>query len=126
MDDDLLETSVLIVDDSAFNIRVLSNIIFPLGYKVFIAKSGKQALNLIGKCCPSLVIMDVAMPEMNGFECFEEMQKDNAHIPVIFVSGSHDMKDISKAQSLGACSYLTKPVDPNTLTEQLKLYTPFS
>lgn len=128
MEDNLLETSVLIVDDSSLNIRVISNIISPLGYRVFSAKSGEQALTFLTKRRPSMIIMDLKMPNMDGFECCARIKKiqNSATIPILILSGSNDLHDIHKAQSLGTSGYLTKPVNPEVLIEQLKIYSPFA
>lgn len=127
MDEDLLDTSVLVVDDSSLNIRVISNIITPLGFKVYTAKSGKKALQFLNKFIPSLIIMDLKMPEMDGFECCQHIKKMSgcSNIPIIIVTGSHDMQDITTAELLGACSYITKPVVADVLIEQLKTFSPF-
>ena len=128
MEDDSLTSSVLIVDDSSLNISYISNIIEPMGHQIHIAKSGLQALKLLKTLRPSIIIMDIGMPEMDGFECYQHIKKYKqlAHIPVIFVTGSHDEADKAKAISLGAKAYLTKPVRVTTLESELAQHMPWA
>lgn len=120
--------SVLIVDDSTLNIRFISNVISPLGYKTYVAKTGIQALAVLKKINPSIIIMDVNMPEMDGFDCCQHIKSsaDKANIPIIFVSGSHDEKDKEKAIDLGAAAYITKPISVDTLVYLLEENIPFA
>lgn len=117
-----LDTDILIIDDSAINIRVVSKIIQPLGCKIFAAKSGLQALNLLVSFKPSLIILDIQMPEMNGFECCKRIKSINSRtdIPIIFLSGSHDKADQLQATNLGASAYLTKPFCADELIDAVK------
>ena len=113
--------SVLIVDDSSTNIRVVSNILAPLNYKIHIAKSGMQALNLLSKLNPDIILMDIQMPNMNGFECCERVKSilSPMSVPIIFLSGSNDEKDILKAKSVGGLDYITKPINADKLIDTL-------
>ncbi len=117
-----LNTDILIIDDSAINIRVVSSIIQPLGCKVFAAKSGLQALNLLLSFKPSLIILDIQMPEMDGFECCKRIKSitSRTDIPIIFLSGSHDEADQLQAANLGANAYLTKPFCADELIDTVK------
>lgn len=125
MEDNSLNPDVLIIDDSSINIRVVSNIIQPLGCKIFAAKSGLQALNLLITFKPSLIILDIQMPEMNGFECCKRIKSINSRtdIPIIFLSGSHDEADQLQAKALGANAYLTKPFCADELIDAVKRLT---
>jgi CheY-like chemotaxis protein len=117
-------TDILIIDDSAINIRVVSNIIQPLGCKIFAAKSGSQALNLLTSFKPSLIILDIQMPEMDGFECCKRIKSitSRTDIPIIFLSGSHDEADQLQATDLGASAYLTKPFCADELINAVKRF----
>lgn len=116
-----LRASVLIVDDSSTNIRVVSNILAPFNYKIHIAKSGIQALNLLSKLNPDIILMDIQMPNMNGFECCERVNSilSPMTVPIIFLSGSNDEKDILKAKSVGGLDYITKPINADKLLKTL-------
>ena len=119
-----LNSDILIIDDSSINIRVVSNIIQPLGCKIFAAKSGLQALNLLISFKPALIILDIQMPEMDGFECYKRIKSIAARtdIPVIFLSGSHDEADQIQAADLGASVYLTKPFCADELIDTVKRF----
>ncbi len=124
MEDNSLSTDILIIDDSAINIRVVSNIIQPLGCNIFAAKSGSQALSLLNSFKPSLIILDIKMPEMDGFECCKRIKSISGHtdIPIIFLSGSHDEADQLQAVDLGASAYLTKPFCADELLSAVKRF----
>jgi len=128
MEDESLSSSVLIVDDSSLNISYMSNIIEPMGHAVHSAKNGLQALKLLKTLQPSIIIMDITMPEMNGFECYQHIKKIKqlVNIPVIFVTGSHDDADKRRALELGAKAYLTKPIRVQTLESELEQYMPWA
>ena len=113
--------SLLIVDDSSLNIKVVSNIISPLGYTIHTAKTGLQALKFLISHKPNVILMDIKMPCMDGFECCTRIKSiaSRASIPVIFISGSHDLKDQEKAEKLGASAYLTKPIDSQLLLKAI-------
>lgn len=121
MEDNTLTNSVLIVDDSALNIRVVSNIISPLGYSIHTAKSGVNALKFLTTHNPSVILMDIRMPRMDGFECCSRIKsiRSRANIPIIFISGSHDINDQQKAMDVGASAYITKPINPDVLINTL-------
>jgi CheY-like chemotaxis protein len=123
-----LSSEILLVDDSAFNTRYISQVITPLGYKLITAHTGQEALRLLTTGKPNLIIMDIQMPEMDGFECCEQIKKNAAYanIPVIFVTGSHDEKDKAKAMSMGAKAYLTKPINPDILISELEFNMPWA
>jgi len=116
--------SILIVDDSTTNIRVVSNIVKHLNYKIHIAKSGIQALNLLSKLNPDIILMDIQMPNMNGFECCERVTSilSPLSVPVIFLSGSNDENDKRKAKAAGGTAYITKPIDAGELVETIDLH----
>jgi CheY-like chemotaxis protein len=126
--EETLQSSVLIVDDSSTNIRVVMNMIAHLDYQVHIAKNGLQALKLLSKLKPSVILMDIQMPDMNGFECCQRIKKSISHasIPIIFLSGSNDDKDKLKAKKLGGDAYITKPINGDELLEKLDFHMPWS
>ena len=113
--------NVLIVDDSSINIKVVSNIISPLGYTIHTAKTGLQALKFLITHKPDVILMDIKMPCMDGFECCTRIKSISrrSEIPIIFISGSHDLKDQEKAEKLGASAYLTKPINPELLLKAM-------
>jgi len=128
MEDNNLKSSILIVDDSTTALRHISNMIVPLGHKIHVAKSGLQALKLLTIINPTLILLDIGMPDMDGFECCERLKRSagRAHIPIIILSGSHDDKDRVKAIDLGATDYITKPVSQDALFAKLEDHMPWA
>ncbi len=102
---------VLIIDDMPDNLRVLSAILTKQGYKVRKALSGQSAIASIQASLPSIILLDVRMPEMDGYAVCQIL-KDNprtSHIPVIFISALSDVMDKVKAFDAGGVDYITKP-----------------
>ena len=103
--------NILIVDDIADNLKVLGDVLRSEGYKVRPVPSGKLALQVAEKEKPDLILLDIMMPEMNGFEVCQRLKADAnlADVPVIFISALNDTEDIVKAFSSGGADYITKP-----------------
>ncbi|MCJ8344532.1 response regulator, partial [bacterium] len=102
---------ILIVDDTAENIQVLGKILKNLDCNIAVAKEGKRALSLAESKIPDLILLDVMMPGMSGFEVCEELKynKVTCDIPVIFLTALSDTTDIIKGFRLGAVDYVVKP-----------------
>lgn len=119
MPDNRDKDCILIVDDTPENIDVLSGVLRP-HYKVKAAVSGEKALKISGgEKPPNLILLDVMMPEMDGYEVCRRIKEDEAtkEIPVIFVTGMSDAAEIEKGFALGAVDYMTKPIDPTRVLE---------
>lgn len=119
---------ILIVDDVKANRFVLKNIIADMGYEPVLAENGMQALKLYPICRPQLILLDISMPEMDGYE-FCKIIKDNADtrdIPIIFISAFEEPQDIVRGFALGGEDYITKPFIPEIVKARvgvhLKLY----
>lgn len=105
------EADVLIVDDTLANLQLLTSILKEEGYKVRPASSGAMALQAIERKIPDLILLDIKMPEMNGYEVCEHL-KNQAHtheIPIIFISALNDIQDKVKAFNVGGVDYINKP-----------------
>jgi CheY-like chemotaxis protein len=105
---------VLIVDDSEMNRDTLSRRLKHEGCSTSMAANGQEALDLIKKQDFDLVLLDIMMPIMNGYQVLEAMKSDRTlrKIPVIMVSAVEDIDSVMKCTELGADDYLTKPFDP--------------
>ena len=103
--------SILVVDDTADNLRLLSIMLSEKGYKVRKALNGNMALNTIKTMPPDLLLLDINMPSMNGYEVCEILknQEHTKDIPVIFISALDDVLDKVKAFEVGGVDYITKP-----------------
>jgi PleD family two-component response regulator len=108
---DIKKQSVLIVDDMVSNIEILSGV---LGseYDVLFATSGKDALDIAHDQTPDLILLDVVMPDMDGYEVCAKLKADEKtrDIPVIFVTAMDQEEDESKGLNAGVIDYITKPV----------------
>lgn len=106
-----MNNKILIVDDTPINIQMAMNILKDQGYKMFYAKSGEMALKIILENNFDLILLDIMMPEMNGFEVCIELKNNNKtkDIPIIFLSGKNSSQDISQAYESGGIDYVVKP-----------------
>ena len=113
---------VMIVDDSPTDVQSLKNILLKAGHTVVESTSGQEALERVKVEKPEVVIMDVVMPGVNGFQATRSLSKDpaTAHIPVIVVSSKNQETDRVWALRQGAREYLIKPVKEADLLGKIK------
>jgi two-component system, sensor histidine kinase and response regulator len=115
---------ILVVDDTEQNLSVLGNILMENGYEVVPATSGKDALESITELPPDLILLDIMMPEMDGYEVCKILKDDpkTNEIPVIFLTAKIETEDIVKAFKLGAVDYITKPFRKEELLARVKTH----
>lgn len=114
-----MQKNVLVVDDEPMNIKMIEVIMKDdPNYTIIGAESGTQALEILEKQKINLVLLDVAMPDMNGFETLK-LIKEKHNIPVVFMTGDKNLETINKANEYGVEDYLTKPFLPLALKEVL-------
>ena len=108
----ITRSKLLIVDDKAANLDLLREMLAPLGHQIFFATSGAKALEVATSTLPDLVLLDVMMPEIDGFETCQRFKQDAAlrEIPIIFVTARTDVEDLARGFAAGAVDYITKPV----------------
>lgn len=113
--------TILIVDDEISNIEIMSAALED-AYEICFATSGEQALETARKIIPDLILLDVVMPGIQGFEVCSVLKADTvlADIPVIFTTGLGDSTDEVHGLSLGAIDYVTKPIQPAILRSRVK------
>jgi DNA-binding response OmpR family regulator len=118
---------ILIIEDEEIIMNLLQKKLTEEGYEVSIARNGQAGLETMREKKPDLVLLDIIMPKMGGFEVMTEMQKDGElkNIPVIVVSNSGQPVEIDKAQELGAKDWLVKTeFDPQEVVEKVKKQLP--
>ena len=117
-----MKKKILIVEDSLSIREEILNILTLEGYLIFEAENGKMGLEIALKESLDLIISDVLMPEMDGFEMFKRLKKNKKTktIPVIFLSVKVEKEDVKFKKRLGASDYLTKPITVNALMEAVK------
>ncbi|HOK40181.1 MAG TPA: hybrid sensor histidine kinase/response regulator [bacterium] len=109
--DTINNTKVLIVEDNENNIRVLERAIERYNFKIIIAKDGKKGIELALNEMPDLILLDLMLPELNGFEVCKELKNNpkTIDIPIIIISAKSNIEDIVQGLNLGANDYITKP-----------------
>jgi sigma-B regulation protein RsbU (phosphoserine phosphatase) len=107
----MTEEKVLLVDDNPTNLQVLVGTLEGRDYNLLIAKNGEKALTIARKARPDLILLDIMMPGMDGYEVCRQLKADQTlqEIPVIFLSALGDTKDKVQGLNLGAVDYITKP-----------------
>jgi len=112
---------VLVVDDTEANRDLLARRLRALGHDVAIARNGREALESLASRETDLVLLDIMMPEMDGFEVLERLRNDPArrHVPVIMISAIDEIESVARAIQLGATDYLTKPFNKIVLTARV-------
>ncbi len=118
------QPSVLIVDDTMENLQVLAEMLRSRNYKVAVAKDGMKALNFVSKRKPDLILLDIMMPEMDGFEVCEKLKADpeTKEIPVIFISALAETSDKLKGFETGGVDYITKPFRQEEVFARVKTH----
>ena len=116
---------ILLIEDEELIIRLLSKKLAAIGYDVSLAMNGEEGLEKIKQIVPDLILLDIVMPRMGGFEVMAEMKKDEniADIPVIIISNSGQPLELEKAKELGAADWLVKTeFDPKEVAEKIQKY----
>ena len=111
--------TILIVEDSELNIDLLSQILEE-SYKLVVARDGLQGVRLTEEVKPDLVLMDISMPVMDGFEATHKIRERFKTLPIIGLSANAMQGDCEKAIAAGCNDYLTKPVDEILLLKKLQ------
>jgi sigma-B regulation protein RsbU (phosphoserine phosphatase) len=112
-----VSAKILVVDDTPSNIQSLAATLKPAGYQVLVATNGQQALDVMAKVRPDLILLDIMMPVMDGFEACAAI-KANAEwhdIPIIFLTAKTETADLVKGFDLGAVDYVSKPFNAHEL-----------
>ena len=119
-----VEGNILVVDDTPANLRLLSGMLTEQGYKVRSVINGQMALTATQAAPPDLILLDINMPEMNGYEVCERLKADEAtrDIPIIFISALDATEDKVKAFTVGGLDYITKPFQLEEVLARVKTH----
>lgn len=117
------KAKILIVDDEPFNINLL-NAVLKADYKIMVATSGAQALKGAAAGKPDLILLDIMMPEMDGYEVIRRLKADDAtqNIPVIFITAMGNAEDETRGFELGAVDYITKPFNRSVVKARVRTH----
>lgn len=115
---------ILVVDDTTENLQVIGAILRKSGYQLSIAKHGQQGLDIAARTPPDLVLLDIMMPDMDGFEVCCRFNADDRlnDIPIIFLTASNEADSVVKGLELGAVDYITKPFNAAELLSRVNTH----
>jgi putative two-component system response regulator len=118
---DLSECTILIVDDAEANVDILVDILGE-DYEVAVAMDGESALEVVSDEQPDLVLLDIMMPGMDGYEVLKRLKEDAAtvHIPIIFFTALTEEDDKKKGLGMGAVDYIAKPFEASEIRSTVK------
>ncbi len=113
---------ILVVDDEHETVRSVQMSLEQAGYEVVTAQNGLQALAQVATECPDLVLIDINMPVMNGFEVVQQLKAypSTAHIPFVILTADQSLGSMAIGLEAGTDLYLTKPFHPRQLVKQIK------
>jgi DNA-binding response OmpR family regulator len=110
---------ILVVDDTPANIQTVAAILKEKGYQLSVATNGQQALDVLGRIRPDLILLDVMMPDIDGFEVLETIREAST-VPVIMLTAKGEEDDRVRGLELGADDYITKPFSPREMVSRVK------
>src|SRR6476620_7166289 len=119
-----MPSRILIIDDAPANIQTLSTILKERGYNINIATNGRQGLEVLERIRPDLILLDIMMPEIDGFETCRRIKASTAwrEIPIIFLTAKTDTADIVRGFELGAVDYVSKPFNAHELLARVNTH----
>ena len=115
---------ILIVDDNKKNLQFLGNLLEEYDYQLFFAQNGEQALDFVKDTKPDIILLDVMMPGINGFEVCKIIKKQEQHkdIPIIFLTAKSQINDILEGFEVGGSDYVTKPFNSAELLSRINAH----
>lgn len=116
------EKEILIVDDSTTNVVLVEAVLSELGYQIIPTLSAKEAFKIMEKKLPDLILLDLLMPRISGYDFLAEIRKNSrtANIPVIVISAVTDEENVRKIKEAGADEFIAKPLDIQTLIDKVE------
>ena len=123
-EDVMKDKTILIIDDDMRNVFALTSLLEDMGLKILVGKNGRDGIDRLKNSNVDLVLMDIMMPEMNGYEAMEEIRKDQKYrrLPIIALTAKAMPGDREKCIQSGANDYLTKPIDTEKLLSMLRVW----
>ncbi len=119
---DLTGCTILAVDDTPANLDVLAEMLETAGFEISVATTGEQALQVVSAAKPDLILLDVMMPGIDGYETCRRLKalEEMEDVPVIFVTARHDLQAITQAFEAGGHDYVTKPFSKEELLARIR------
>ncbi len=115
---------IMVVDDNPYNLQILGQLLQKEGYEITMAMNGIDALRSLKHEIPQLILLDIMMPDMDGYEVCSEVKKDDSlkDIPIIFITAKSEVDDIVKGFDVGGVDYVTKPFRARELVARVKTH----
>ncbi|OZC10693.1 response regulator receiver domain protein [Onchocerca flexuosa] len=115
-------TKIIVVDDVLSNVQLLEARLKAEYYAVIVAHDGKEAIDLVAKQQPDIILLNITMPKINDFEVCRSLKSDplTTHIPIIMLTALHDPYGRVQGINAGADDFLTKPIDKTALSARIK------
>lgn len=120
----MASNKILLVEDIYFNQILIESLLIEWGYQVIIVDDGAEALDEMIVEKPNLIILDLMMPVMDGYQFLEAKNKLGDKTPVVVLSARSDLESINKAIKLGAKDFITKPFNSTDLENKIKVFLP--
>lgn len=116
--------NVLVVEDSALEREYIANILQTVNFTWVLAGTGEEGLNLVKEKSIDVILLDIIMPGIDGYEVCKRLKKDEAtkDIPVIFITGSDDIENLKKAFEVGGVDFISKPVNKYNVLARVKVH----
>jgi signal transduction histidine kinase len=123
-----MQETILIVDDEPENLKVISNVLLDSGYRINVAQDGETAIQLVKAEEPNLILLDVMMPHMDGFETCRllKAQDNTKEIPILFMTAHASLGDKVKGFAIGAVDYITKPFQQDEVLARIETHLALS
>ncbi len=118
-------SKILVVEDHPMNQEMIRALFSELGSEIYLARSGSEGISMVERYCPDIVFMDIHMPEIDGYETFEKIQKLNPNLPVVGLSADAFKEHQEAALKAGFSAYLTKPIQLTKLVSVLRQFLQF-
>ena len=121
-----MKNRILIIEDNEQNLYLVTFILEKYGYQVIQARDGKSGIEIVKNDAPDLILLDIQLPVMDGYEVARELRKiiGKKRIAIIAVTSYAMVGDREKALESGCTDYITKPINPDTFIENIKQYLP--
>jgi len=118
------ESKILVIEDNEQNLYLLTFILEKNGYKVVQARDGREGIELAGRVNPALIILDIQLPVMDGYEVARELRSNPslADVPIVAVTSYAMVGDREQILAAGCTDYIEKPINPESFIDQVKKY----
>jgi two-component system, cell cycle response regulator DivK len=123
-----MKNKILIIEDNEQNMYLMAFLLESNGYEIVQARNGKDGIRLAQETRPNVILLDIQLPEINGYQVAEELRKNKSldNIPIIAVTSYAMPGDKEQILAAGATGYIEKPINPDTFISQLREYLPSS